>query len=191
MVANRDEVKVLINYLCSRGQWTSLLNLIEKIFVPIKDFQEQSEILYTIIRNLSKASMSDDLIEQEVVKRIYRLVIRPVRTDLNWQTHLSMETEFGPSVEILGFDISLRVFETFVNEDSNLNLRDYARSRWIANAEKKVEYFRQRGEEVKDIKLLRDLSQRKKNWVFTTSPSSNLEVKEHVKAQGIFSDCIY
>ena len=183
MVANRDEVNVLINYLCSHDQWSALLILMEKIFVPIKESKEQSEIRYMLIKNLSKANVSDDLTEPEVVKQIYHNIIRPVRTDRNWQSSLSLESDFGPAVERLGFDMSLRFYETLVNEDMLPSQRDFARMRWLANAEKKVEYIRQKGEEVRDLKLLRDLSQRKKNWVFLSPTTAPLITDERTKGK--------
>lgn len=187
MVANRDEVKVLINYLCTHDHWNALLTLLEKIFIPIKDAQEQTEIRYTVIRNLSKASIEGELSEPEIVKKLYHDIIRPVRTERHWQQNLSIETEFGPAVEVLGFDMSLRFYEGLINIDMNPPLRDFARSRWIANAEKKVDYFKQRGEEVRDIKLLRDLSQRKKTWVIPqpatpTPPAPPVDERKKTKA---------
>ena len=199
MVANRDEVNVLINHLCSHDQWNTLLILIEKIFVPIKEIKEQSEIRNMLIKNLSQANVSDNLKEPEVVKRIYQSIIRPVRTGGHWQSSLSLESDFGPAVEILGFDMSLRFYETLVNEDMQPSLRDFARMRWIVNAEKKIEYIRQNDDEGRNLKLLRDLSQRKKNWVLSpqtpTSPiaEERIKVKEAVitaisPVQGLPSD---
>jgi len=164
MVSNREEVNVLINYLCAHDQWKTMLILLEKIFDPIKEAQEQLEIRCTVIRNLAKASLSDELAESETVRKIYHAIIRPARTDRHWQKHLSIETEFGPAVEILGFDMSLRFYEDFINLDMNPELRDFARSRWIANAEMKVEYFKQKGEDIRDRNFLKDYGQRKRDW---------------------------
>lgn len=183
MVENRDEVKVLISYLCAHDRWSDLLTLLEKIFIPINDAQEQTEFRSNVIKNLAKANIDGDLSDPEVVKRIYHDLIRSVRTDKQWRKYLSLENEFGPAVEKLGFDMSLRFYEEYVAADMRPGERDFARSRWLANAEMKSAYWKDKGEEIRDRDFLRKFSQRKRDWNISiptpppTSPTPSEERK--------------
>ena len=54
--------------------------------------------------------------------------------------------------------------------------RDFARSRWLANAQEKIEAIRQRGEEIRDQKLVRDLRDRKNEWILPQTVPSQATV---------------
>ena len=163
MLANKEEVIVLLNYLGARGQFSAGVTFLDKILKVLKDPKDQLELRAVVIRQLANAEITGDLIESKVVRQIYQTIIRPLR-DQNWQKELSLETEFGPAVEVLGFDQSLRFYERLINDDFYPAHREYARRRWLNKAEQKMEYFKQKGEEIKDLKLLRDYSQRKRDW---------------------------
>ena len=164
MVENPQEARSLVVYLGEHDEWEYLVNFLEKFFKPIKDGNERMEIRYEVVRRLATTELSGDLLDTGTIRRIYSMVIKPVSDSRAWQKSIDFQTEFGPAVEILGFDQSLRFYERFINDEMNPGNRDYARARWLANAERKFEYHKQHDEEVRNVRLQSDYAKRKRDW---------------------------
>ncbi len=164
MVANRDEVKGVITFLASKGQWDYLMSLQDKLFQAITQDGERMEMRYEMLRRLATSKVTDDLRNPGTCEKIYRSLVRPVKDRRGWNRDLDFEI-MGDAVEKLGFDTSLRFYETYINDDMNPGFRDIARRGWLTNADEKIQYHRERGDDEKRyLRLLSDYTRRKKEW---------------------------
>ena len=164
MVANRDEIKAVIAFLAARGQWDYLMGLQDKLFQTITKDNERIELGYEMIRRLASAKVTDDLLNAATREKIYRYLIRPARGRRGWNRELDFEV-MGAAVEKLGFDMSLRFYETYIEDDDNPTFRDLARRGWLVNADEKIQYHHERGDDEKrTLRLRSDYTRRKKDW---------------------------
>jgi hypothetical protein len=185
MVENKQEPRSLVIYLGTRNQWEYLVNFLQKLFKPIKDGKERMEIRYEFIRQLARTELKRDLLNKATTRSIYNIVIKPVLDSRSWQNSLSLETELGPAVEILGFDQSLRFYERFVADDIRPDNRDYARARWLANAEMKFDYHKQHNEEIRSVRLQSDYMRRKRDWKSESGGWRPPEADERIKPEDV------
>jgi len=164
MIANRDEVKAVLSFLASRGQWEYLMSLQDKLFQAITKTNERMELRYEMLRLLSVAKTTDDLRNGGVREKIYRSLVRPVKDQKGWMRELDFDV-MSLAVEKLGFDMSLRFYESHINDELNPDYRDTARRGWLSNAEEKIQYHRERGDdENRTLRLRSDFTRRKKEW---------------------------
>jgi hypothetical protein len=164
MMANRDEVKAVLSFLASRGQWEYLMGLQDKLFQAITKNNERLELRYEMLRLLAAAKVTDDLRNASIREKIYRSLVRPVKDHKGWNRELDFEV-MSTAVEKLGFDMSLRFYESYINDDMNPGYRDIARRGWLANAEEKIQYHRERGDdENRTLRLRSDFTRRKREW---------------------------
>jgi len=180
MVESRQEVRSLVVYLGGRNQWEFLINFLEKLQKPIKEVNERMEIRYEIIRQLANAELSGDLLDSGTTRRIYSAVIKPVADSQAWQKSLSFDAEFGPAVEILGFDQSLRFYDRFMDDEMNPDIRNYARARWLANAEMKYDHHIKNDGEVRDQSFLKKYGVRKRDWKIEAGSWQSSEGDERI-----------
>ncbi len=164
MVVNRDEIKVVFNFLASRGLWEYLMSLLDKMFQVITKNNERMEIRYIMLHLLAAAKVTDDFRNANIREKIYRSLVRPVKDHRGWNRELDFEVMCA-AIEKLGFDMSLRFYESYINDDINPKFRDIARRGWLANAERKIQYHSERGkDENSTLRLRSDYTRRKKEW---------------------------
>jgi hypothetical protein len=172
MVANLDEVKQVLFYLSSRGQWDFVTHILTEIQKPIANVDARVELCRELIRKLATSKSTDELSDAATCEKIYRTLIRPVISQKDWQDYLSMEKDMAPAIEKLGFDLSLRFYEKYIDGEKT-STRDFSRQRWIYNTDEKIEYYIGRNEENKILRLRSDYIRRKRDWVDLPSTQSN------------------
>jgi hypothetical protein len=141
------------------------------------------ELRHDVIRKLATSKSTDELLNAAIREKIYRSIIRPVISNKDWNIYLSIEKDMGPAIEKLGFDTSLRFYEVYI-DDKSTSTRDFSRQRWIANAEDKIRYYKERDEEERILEIRTDLIKRKREWAETFSwAKSEQVIKDEIVKQ--------
>lgn len=158
-------ISKLIQYLSKNQEWDFLISQIQKITaLPTITKENRIEIYKAFIHQLALPETEANMFEISLVRKIEDSIFNQLARQEDWENEIKPDGDLLTAVESMGFDVTLRFFGKFVEIQGRDLLRNSARKHWLANFEKKVEYYKAKGEVIQQIRQLREYEERKKRW---------------------------
>lgn len=156
-------LSVLLQYLYRRKSFGEAIEAIEKYLdVAVGSESKKTDIKFNLIYQIACSDLVPESLTKEQ-RQGYEQFISQVLVSSEWQQHL-LTKQLGIALEKIGSIIEvLKFYEQFVS-DSDPELRDFARERWIAIKKKQENYSKKHKQSYKASKLHTEIFKKARSW---------------------------
>lgn len=159
----QEALEILLQYLICKNHWSEFIEIVEQYFSIESGLDaNKADLKFDVVYEIAHSQLKPEDIEQDY-QRYEKFIKEQVLSAEDWHNHLLME-HVGVALEKMGALVeTLRFYEGFVS-DSNPQLRQFARERWIATKKKQVDYFITQGQPDKEAKSRSELQRNAGYW---------------------------
>jgi hypothetical protein len=155
---------VLLQYFYRKKHWIDALDAIET-YLPkvIGSTRQKADLKFDFVLVIACSDLTSNELTKEQRKRYEKFLKEQILSISNWQHYLLMQ-QVGVSLEKIGSLVeTLEFYEQFVS-DSDRELCQFARERWIAMKKKQEEYAKNQGQMDKASKSHSELLKKADSW---------------------------
>lgn len=154
---------VLLQYFYRNKYWQDVIEALETYLpIVVGSERQKASLKFDLIYEIACSELKPEDLNKEYRQRYEKFIKQQVLTT-DWHQHLLMQ-QVGTALEKIGSLVeTLEFYEQFVtNSDPELN--QFAKERWLATKQKQEEYYRNLGQNEKASKSNSALLKEAKNW---------------------------
>ncbi|HBY81687.1 MAG TPA: hypothetical protein DEG47_32945 [Cyanobacteria bacterium UBA11148] len=163
-------ITVLFQYFFRKKYWSEGMDAIEKYLIPyIGTDPKKSAVKFEVVYEIACSELRSQQIRKDQQKRVEKFIKEYILSTSEWTQYLLMQ-QVGIALEKLGVLIgTLSFYEQFF-DNYELEIRQFARERWIATKQKHEDYAKNQGKFDKAVKAKSELLKQSNSW--SISPES-------------------
>ena len=155
---------VLLQYFYRNQYWLDAIEtLLTYLPVVVGSERQKASLKFDMIYELACSKLKPEDLNKESRKHYEQFIKQQVLSTSEWNKHLLMQ-QVGITLEKIDSLIeTLEFYEQFFS-DSDSEISQFAKERWIATKKKQEEYYRSLGQNEKASKSHSELLRKARNW---------------------------
>ena len=154
---------VLLQYFYRHKYWQDVIEVLETYLpVVVGSERQKASLKFDLIYEIACSELKPEDLSKEYRQR-YEQFIKQQVLATDWNQHLLMQ-QVGAALEKIGSLVeTLEFYEQFV-DNSDPELSQFAKERWLATKQKQEEYYRNLGQNEKASKSYSELLKKASSW---------------------------
>ncbi|MGB5961709.1 MAG: hypothetical protein WBG73_13665 [Coleofasciculaceae cyanobacterium] len=153
---------VLLQYFYRHKYWQDVIEVLETLPIVVGSERQKASLKFDLIYEIACSELKPENLSKGYRQR-YEQFIKQQVLATDWSQHLLMQ-QVGTALEKIGSLVeTLEFYEEFV-VNSDPELSQFARERWLATKQKQEEYYRNLGQNEKASKSHSELQKKASNW---------------------------